>query len=132
MLQPDTSNARISDTPAPAECRQALGRLIESAEFQTAPRLTSFIRFVVDAALSGRADTVKAYTVAVDALGRAADFDPARDSIVRVEAGRMRTALTRYYEGAGSDDPLLIALPRGSYVPQFQWRHGPPPALRSP
>jgi len=122
MLQPDTRDARDSDSPTAADCRAALGRLIDSAEFQAAPRLTAFIRFVVDATLCGRAETVKAYTVAVDGLGRTADFDPSRDSIVRVEAGRLRAALARYYGGAGSDDPLVIAVPRGGYIPHFRWR----------
>jgi len=134
MLPSSTRDARDSDSPTAADCRDALGRLIDSAEFQAAPRLTAFIRFVVDAALGGRAEMVKAYTVAVDALGRTADFDPSRDSIVRVEAGRLRTALARYYEGTGSDDPVMIAVPRGGYIPHFRWRQPTdgvePPALR--
>jgi hypothetical protein len=109
-------------SPSPSAARAALERLIESAPFSGAPQLTAFLRFVVEAALDGRAETIKAYTVAVEALGRPESFDPASNAIVRVEAGRLRAALARFYDGDGVDDPVVIDLPRGSYVPEFRWR----------
>lgn len=122
---PSVSSDR-SDVPLRDECEAALGRVTESIGFKSAPRLTAFLRFIVDAALSGRSDSIKAYTVAVGALGRPPDFDPVGDASVRVEAGRLRLALGRYYEGA--DDPILITMPRGGYVPAFRRRDaaGPP------
>ena len=71
-------------------------------------------------ALAGRSDRIKGYTIGVHALGRGESFDPQTDPIVRVEAGRLRRALARYYAGAGSTDPLVIELPRGGYVPTFR------------
>ena len=41
---------------------------------------------------------------------------------MRVEAGRLRQALARYYETAGYSDPVVIDVPRGTYVPKFSWR----------
>jgi hypothetical protein len=107
--------------PSQEECRAALVRVTESARFKAAPRLASFLCFVVEATLSGEAGRLKAYTIAVGALGRADDFDPTADPIVRVEAGRLRTALARYYDSGGSADPVRIEVPRGRYVPEFFW-----------
>jgi adenylate cyclase len=63
---------------------------------------------------------LKAYTIAADALGRDANFDPQNDPIVRVEAGRLRRALDHYYTDGGCNDPIVIELPRGHYVPVFR------------
>jgi hypothetical protein len=73
--------------------------------------------------IDGPQQKLKAYTIAVEALDRGADFDPQVDPIVRVEAVRLRQALARYYSGAGRDDPLVIEVSRGSYVPAFRHRN---------
>lgn len=123
--QAHAAQAQATLHPGREDCRAALDRVMASTPFEAAPRLSAFLRFVVEAALDGHGHTVKAYTVAVQAFGRSADFDPATDAIVRVEARRLRAALDRYYVGAGDEDPLLITIPRGSYVPQFHWRAAP-------
>ncbi len=110
------------DKPHVDEIRQELGRIVGSAVFRDSLRLTRFLAFVVEAALAGNSDTIKAYTIAVEALGRSPSFDPQADPIVRVEAGRLRQALTRYYAEAGGNDPLVIDVPRGAYVPIFRRR----------
>src|SRR5580704_7777440 len=110
------------ERPHPNDIRQELNRIINSSPFRDAYRLTSFLSFIVETTLAGNGSKLKAYTIAVEALGRGADFDPQTDPIVRVEAVRMRQALARYYSGIGRDDPLVIEVPRGSYVPAFRRR----------
>ncbi|WP_332119605.1 hypothetical protein [Azorhizobium caulinodans] len=119
----------ILDTPPPgdedgeaARVRAALARVLASDEFSSSPRLADFLRFVVEAKLGGRAEEIKGYTIAVEALGRPASFDPQSDPIVRVEATRLRRALERHYSGAGVDDEMEIVIPKGSYVPHFRPR----------
>jgi tetratricopeptide (TPR) repeat protein len=109
------------------EVQHALASIVASPAFSASPQLAAFLRFVVEAALDGQSDRIKGYTIAVEALGRDASFDPQSDPIVRVEAGRLRRALDRYYAEAGQNDPIVIDLPRGSYVPVFQRRAMPPP-----
>jgi hypothetical protein len=75
---------------------------------------------VVEQQLAGQGSRIKAYTIAADALGRDANFDPQNDPIVRVEAGRLRRALDHYYTNGGCNDPIVIDLPRGHYVPVFR------------
>lgn len=110
-------------SPDPTAIRHAVLRICDSRAFRNAPSLRAFLRFVVNKTLSGDAGSIKAYSVAVGALGRPPDFDPASDAIVRVEAGRLRAALKRYYETV--QDAVVISLPRGSYVPEFAWRAEP-------
>jgi hypothetical protein len=107
--------------PDPEDIRAALARVCASRRFAASPQLTSFLRFVVEAALSGHADRLKGYTIGAEALGRGESFDPQADPIVRVEAVRLRRALAAYYAGSGARDPLVIELPRGRYVPRFRW-----------
>src|SRR5262249_39327217 len=108
--------ARIgAGSPSNDEVHAALDRVIASDVLQGSPQLIAFLRFVVEATLRGDGDQIKAYTIAVEALGRGEDFDPYIDPIVRVDAGRLRRALERYYAGVGATDTILIHIPRGHY-----------------
>jgi len=111
-----------ADTPKADDVRRELRRLLESLAFRDSLRLTCFLKFVVEAVLEGKGDRIKSYTIAVEALGRGSAFDPQTDPIVRVEAGRLRRALARYYATTGCNDSLVIEIPRGAYVPTFRWR----------
>lgn len=115
-------NAR-SDAISPLQIRRQLSRILASRAFRDSLRLTSFLTFVVETTLAGKGASLKAYTIAIEALGRDPSFDPQDDPIVRVGALRLRLALTRYYSGEGRNDPIIIALPRGRYVPVFQSRN---------
>ena len=112
------------------DCHAAAVRVLASAAFLASPNLAAFLRFVVEATLSGQSDRIKGYTIGTEALGRGSDFDPQTDPIVRVEAGRLRRTLYSYYANDGADDPIVIALPIGSYVPTFTPRE--PAAAASP
>ena len=98
-----------------------LDRLLESSDFQAPSRLKRFLKFVVQETLKGRAGSVKAYSIAVEVFGRGESFDPLLDPIVRVEAGKLRRQLERYYF-LNPDEPLCISIPRGSYVPVFSYK----------
>ena len=77
------------------------------------------LKYMVTQTLAGHADKLKAYSIAVDVLGRKASFDPASDAIVRVQAGRLRAALETHYASEGWANTLRIELPKGTYVPVF-------------
>ena len=72
---------------------------------------------------------LKEYQIATEVLGRPAVFDPQSDSTVRVQAGRLRVKLAEYYAHEGADDPILVEIPKGSYVLVFQLRGKPGTAL---
>lgn len=100
--------------------RDELRRVLASADFETSERNRGFLSYVVEETLGGRADRIKAYNIATSVFGRDASFDPQVDSIVRIEAGRLRRALDHYYLTAGQANPVRIAIPRGGYVPIFE------------
>lgn len=94
-------------------------QVLQSGLFSKAPRLERFFQYICERELEGSGDQIKEYSIAIEALGRSSDFDPKKDSIVRVEAHRLRRRLEHYYKGLGSDHPLRIAIPHGQYRPQF-------------
>lgn len=99
--------------------RAELEAVLNSGIFTRSPSLAQFLQYVCQRYFDGEADKIKEYNVAVDALGRPPDFDQKKDSIVRVEAHRLRKRLQQYYSQEGADHPIQIALPPGNYVPQF-------------
>lgn len=113
---------RHGTSPTNSEILAALDRVIASEALRSSPQLIAFLRFVVEETLRGERHLIRAYTIAVEALGRGADFDANTDPIVRVQAGRLRRALERYYAGPGAADSIVLHIPHGSYVPEFQLR----------
>ena len=101
------------------EERAEISAVLQSGIFLRAPNLESFFRYICERTLLGEAEQLKEYSVAVEALGRAPHFDPKKDSIVRVEAHRLRKRLSQYYAGSGAGHKVQITVPRGSYAPQF-------------
>src|ERR687896_1539706 len=98
------------------DVRDQLDRILRSPGFANAPFLSAFLQHVVDNALSGHSDGAKEYTIAVEVFGRPDTFDPRTDTIVRVQARRLRARLDAYYKTVGHADPLIIDMPRGSYA----------------
>jgi len=108
------------DEPIPPQfIREALERVLASRDFRNSERKSRFLKFVVQETLDGRADRIKAYTIAVDVFDRNSSFDPGSDPTVRIEAGRLRRCLERYYLAEGAADPIWLTIPKGGYVPQF-------------
>ncbi len=107
------------DGPSTALVRQGLARILASPDFDATARNRRFLEFVVLETLAGRAGRIKAYSIATTVFGRDPGFDPQADPIVRIEAGRLRRSIERYYLRGGQRDRLRIAVPRGSYVPSF-------------
>ncbi len=108
--------------PTGVEARAQLERLLASAALAGSTRLRRFLSFTVERALAGDGQPLKEYTVGIEVFDRGSDYDPRIDSIVRVEARRLRARLDEYYRGAGSGDPVIIRIPRGGYTPVFEHR----------
>ena len=102
------------------QIRNALARILSSEGFSASARNRKLLEYVVAETLAGRADRIKAYTLATVVFERGADFDPQLDPVVRLEASRLRKALEHYYLTAGNDDPIRVSIPKGSYIPSFE------------
>jgi len=101
-------------------------RVLASEAFSKAHSLRRLLEYVVDETLSGRADSLKEYAIGVEVFGRGQDFDPRADTIVRVQARRLRAKLQQYYAAEGYPDSLAIDVPIGSYLPRFREASGAP------
>lgn len=106
----------------PDAVRAALERVLASRTFAGADRLSRFLRFIVERTLAGGGDELKEYLLGVEVFDRTAAFDPRLDTIVRVEARRLRARLADYYRDEGAADAIVIALPKGAYVPSVEPR----------
>jgi len=118
--------ARMSEwsgTPETASILQQRDRILSSDGFVSSPRMRDFLEFLVAETVAGRADRLKEMAIGLSVFDRDESFDPRVDSIVRVEAGRLRSKLRDYYAESGSGDPIIISVPKGGYTPHFEQRN---------
>lgn len=99
--------------------KEELERILASAHFRSSRRYPSLLRYVVEKRLSGQEHNLKERTLGIDVFHRAADYDTNADPVVRFSAGEVRRRLAQYYQENSGPGSVEIALPAGSYVPQF-------------
>ena len=99
--------------------RAELEAVLHSEDFTRAPTLAHLLSYLCEKRFAGHAHQIKEYSVGVEVFHRGASFDQNSDSIVRVEANRLRKRLAAYYAGAGASHRLNITIPLGQYVPEF-------------
>jgi adenylate cyclase len=123
-----TAHAPRRDVSRPGArlVRRQVKRILGSADFDASGRSREFLRFIVEETLAGRGEELTQSAIATKVFGRKDDFDAVVDPIVRIQAGRLRRSLERYYLLSGRHDSVHIELPRGGYVPAF---HNVPVAM---
>jgi TolB-like protein len=109
-------------TVTPDQIRTQLERILASPGFRSADRAARFLRYVVERTIAGEGEQLKEYVIGLEVFDRGEDYDPRVDSIVRVEAGRLRSKVEEYYAGPGRTDDVVIQLRRGGYAPTFEPR----------
>ncbi len=119
---PNTS-AEIAPDPAAVACE--LERIAASPSFRKAERCVRLLRYLTGRALEGGGDGLKEYALGLSVFDRPDTFDPRTDPVVRLEARRLRLKLAEYYQNEGIQDPVVIELPKGAYVPHFRSRQAP-------
>jgi adenylate cyclase len=120
-----SANTAVDAVPATAVCEQ-LARIVDSPRFISSARLCRFLTHIVNRTIRGDLNSLKEFSIAMEVFDRTSKYDPNVDAIVRVEARRLRAKLKEYYEGPGRNDPVLIELRPGSYVPIFRWLDAQP------
>ena len=116
---PGMTTEPLEGQMAQAEIRAALDRLCKSKAFSGSEKLIRFLTFVVETTIRGESSHLKETVIGMSVFGRAPDYDPKADTIVRSQAWRLRFNLKEYYESEGAREPLKIVLRKGSYVPIF-------------
>ena len=112
----DVSAQARSDLPE-AVIRAQLDRILASEVFSRSQQLRRFLSFIVEQSLAGQGHSLKESVLAHELYGKGTDFDGGTDPVVRVDARRLRDKLRESYQGRS--DPVVISLPKGSYVPVF-------------
>jgi len=100
---------------------EQLDRLLQSKALHGSENLKAFLRYVVLNAVDHREVFLKEYTIATEVFGRDLNYDSRNDSVVRVQAGRLRSKLLEYYATEGNNDRVIIDLPKGHYTPAFNY-----------
>jgi tetratricopeptide (TPR) repeat protein len=106
-----------------SEVRTELDQILRSRVFIQSHRIRRFLQFIVEESLLGQPHRLKEYPIGLEVFDRREAFDPRVDSIVRVEARRLRNKLEEYYRTEGRDDHVRILLRKGSYMPIFEHRN---------
>lgn len=102
--------------------RAQLEKMLASSGFAQSSRMRRFLGYVVECSLNGETNRLKETSIGVEVFDRTPSYDPKTEPIVRTEAHRLREKIREYYEGEGSNDRVIISLPKGGYAPSFDIR----------
>src|SRR5689334_2097377 len=116
LMDANRTRGRVEPGLARAHAR----RVLESETFSKATGLRRLLSYLVEETIEGRAGALKEYSIGVEVFDRGESFDPRADTIVRVQARRLRSKLEQYYAAEGFADGIAIHLPTGSYLPRFR------------
>jgi hypothetical protein len=111
--------------PHRQEKLEQLDRLLQSRILHGSESLRAFLKFVVLKSVENQETQLKEYIIATEVFGRSTSYDSRNDSVVRVQAGRLRAKLQEYYATEGKHDRVLIDLPKGHYSPSFAYIEPP-------
>lgn len=115
----DTGDSEAIVRPTEEEKRATLELVLRSQTFSRSEQLRSFLTFICEMEIAGRASEVTEYLIGVQALGRRQDFSPAEDSSVRTRAHELRHRLHKFYSQEHPEARLRIELPKGFYTPRY-------------
>lgn len=99
-----------------------INSLVSSRTLHGSESLCKLLRYLAKHALDEPGVRLKEYQIATEVFGRPADFDPQLDSMIRVQAGRLRGKLAEYYGSEGAHDTVIVELPKGTYQLHFHRR----------
>jgi hypothetical protein len=108
----DTTNAR----------RLVIERVAASHYINRSARLRDLLLYLADRVLEQNAGEIHEQEVGHHVFGRPADYDTTSDNIVRVHASMLRKRLEQYFAAEGSEEPLILEIPKGNYAPVFHER----------
>jgi len=104
------------------DARAQVERILQSRVFRSSEVLRHLFGYLAEKSLDGAADSLKEYTIGLDALGKPASFDPRQESVVRMHTARLRQKLAEYYRTDGAQDPIIVDMPKGGFRVTFEPR----------
>jgi hypothetical protein len=116
--RPAPPRAHVVDDPR----WQLVLRIAESHSLGKSPKLADFLRYVCDRQIRGKDDEITEQQIGVKVFGRSEGYNSNDDNIVRNYARILRKRLDDYFRKEGRDEPLVLSIPRGGYIPVFSPR----------
>ncbi|HVH88619.1 MAG TPA: hypothetical protein VM912_18010 [Terriglobales bacterium] len=102
-------------------------RLASSSYLNKSVRLRDMFLYVCERVLDHSVAVIHEQEVGHKVFGRSSDYDTNADNIVRVHASTLRKRIEQYFANEGSQEPVVIDIPRGNYAPVFRKRVVPSP-----
>lgn len=133
ILMPMTeSTPQAAETLSPEACRALLDRIAASTQLNRAPRLRELLYYVARRTLDDGCSELHEQEVGIEVFGRPDTYDTSIDNIVRSNATELRKRIEAYFESEGLQEPVILEIPRGSYLPVFRFRRVEPVAITEP
>lgn len=127
------AGATLQEKPPGSEaCSALLERVLSSGELKRAARLQKLLAYVGRRVLEGGCEHIREQEIGSAVFGRPQAYDTNVDNIVRVYASALRKRIEAYFEGEGSLEPVIMEIPRGSYLPVFRRREATPQIVTQP
>lgn len=105
--------------PGPDFRRELVDRVAASSAFQKSNRLRELFLFLCERTLADSSQVIHEQEIGVEIFGRPPDYDTNLDNLVRVQASQLRKKLRQYFAGEGQHEPMIVEIPKGSYMPVF-------------
>jgi hypothetical protein len=116
----------VAPSPPSVDVRWDLvQRIAASTAFHRSPRQRELLLYICERSLQNHPEQLREHLIGCGVFGRKADYNPGEDNIVRVEIRQLRKRLDDYFVNEGKDEPLVIHIPKGAYVPMFEPREQP-------
>ena len=109
---------------------ELVARILASEQFSRAPRLQRFLTYIVDCYFHNRLGEITEQQIGVHVFDKSADYNPGDDNVVRSYARTLRKRLEDYFAKEGAEEPWIVEVPRGGYVPVFTERSARTPAFQ--
>jgi hypothetical protein len=122
MLSVESSHVRHGEQFDPEVCWALLERVAASPHLRRATRLRELLLYVGQRSLREGCDHVPEHEIGVKVFGRSETYDNANDSIVRTTISDLRKRVDAYFAAEGLDEPIVMEIPRGAYIPVFYSR----------
>ncbi len=113
-----------NESPADvARQREELVRRVgSSATFEKSPRLRAFFLHVCQCALENKPEEATEQQIGIHVYERSPGYNPNEDNVVRTAARLLRMKLEHHFANEGKDEPIVISIPKGRYLPVFEPR----------
>jgi len=118
----------VTDSPTAEQQRLLVERILSSVLFRKSHKLAAFLKFICEQQQMGKSETINEQRIGTEVFGRSVGYHMGDDSIVRSQARFLRLRLQEYFASEGRDEPILLVIPKGSYVPEFHFRDVKPDA----